>query len=230
MIDIKNWSHQEDKYFHGEAFIPYKNSFQYLDEKEAPHQIEILYVYFKGFVNRVGSKNELKKAYVEGMIKLSDIETTKVRNTMINGCLRIRHFSLYAGFLNNKTHSEQDGITFDFGEEGLLINSPMIYIRKHDLDVLARKFNIPLNKEFFSERKDRTGAVCAELSENERTTLLKMILGMAKAKYGYVPKSERNTATGAKVGSIYADLENEGLSVDVKTIRKHLNVAVEKFN
>lgn len=63
------------------------------------------------------------------------------------------------------------------------------------------------------------------LSTTERNTLYKMILGMAIKKYGYNPESRRNAATGENTGSICADLEKAGLSVDSDTIRDHLKAA-----
>lgn len=59
----------------------------------------------------------------------------------------------------------------------------------------------------------------------ERNTLYRMILGMAIAKYGYDPESRRNAATGENAGSISADLEKVGFSIDADTIREHLKAA-----
>ena len=67
------------------------------------------------------------------------------------------------------------------------------------------------------------------LRETERDSLLKIILGMAIAKYGYNPLTKRNPVTGENAGSIHYDLDRYGCSVDVDTIRKHLKDAVDKF-
>lgn len=64
-----------------------------------------------------------------------------------------------------------------------------------------------------------------ELPERERTTLLKIILGMAIDKYGYRPEEEKNPATGKNRNSIYEGLEKAGLSVNDDTIRKYINEA-----
>jgi hypothetical protein len=68
-----------------------------------------------------------------------------------------------------------------------------------------------------------------ELSTTERTTMLKLILGMAIDAYQYDPQSSRNKATGANKGSIHAALSLHGLSVDEDTIRKYLTEAAKLF-
>lgn len=67
------------------------------------------------------------------------------------------------------------------------------------------------------------------LTENERNSLLKMILGMAKAKYGYDSKNPRNPATGGNRDSILDDLQKHDLAVSADTIRKYLKEASDKF-
>lgn len=65
-------------------------------------------------------------------------------------------------------------------------------------------------------------------SDYEKSTMLKMILGMAKAAYGFNPGEHRNLATGSKKGSIKADLERMGFEISEDTVRKYLNEAVKK--
>jgi hypothetical protein len=67
------------------------------------------------------------------------------------------------------------------------------------------------------------------LSETERTSLLKMILGMAVSKYRYQGDASRNTATGDNRGSIASDLEKIGIVLDSDTIRAYLKEAWDKF-
>ena len=67
------------------------------------------------------------------------------------------------------------------------------------------------------------------LSETERTSLLKMILGMAVSKYGYQGDAPRNPATGRNKGSIPSDLEKRGIALDPDTIRRYLKEATDKF-
>ena len=67
------------------------------------------------------------------------------------------------------------------------------------------------------------------LSETERTSLLKMILGMAASKYGYQGDASRNPATGRNKGSIASDLEKRGIALDPDTIRRYLKEAWDKF-
>ncbi|MDP6263817.1 MAG: hypothetical protein QGI68_20645 [Pseudomonadales bacterium] len=67
------------------------------------------------------------------------------------------------------------------------------------------------------------------LSQTERQSLLKMILGMAISKYEFNPEIKRNHATGDKRGSICADLQTHGLSVHKDTIKKYMDEAVDQF-
>lgn len=64
----------------------------------------------------------------------------------------------------------------------------------------------------------------SELSETERNTMLKLIIGMAVDAYGYDPDSSRNSATGDKNG-ISAKLQARGINIDADTVRKYVNEA-----
>lgn len=68
------------------------------------------------------------------------------------------------------------------------------------------------------------------LGDLERSSLLKLVLGMAISKYDYRPDASRNLATGANKGSINADMERLGLPLDPETIRKFINEAHSKFD
>jgi hypothetical protein len=74
-------------------------------------------------------------------------------------------------------------------------------------------------KELISKRIDY------ELTEVERTTLLKIVVGMAMDKYGYDPEAKRQEATGDGPDSICAALSRHGLSVNSDTIRAYLQEA-----
>lgn len=63
-----------------------------------------------------------------------------------------------------------------------------------------------------------------QLSETEKNTMLKVIIGMAIDAYGYKPSSNRNQATGDKNG-ISAKLQTHGISITDDTIRKYLTEA-----
>ena len=68
-----------------------------------------------------------------------------------------------------------------------------------------------------------------KLTESERNTLLKLVLGMAIDCYKYDPEKLRNEATGGNKGSIQAALTRCGLEIDQKTIALYLKEASEKF-
>jgi hypothetical protein len=61
-------------------------------------------------------------------------------------------------------------------------------------------------------------------TDNERNTMLKLIIGMAINAYGYDPEDTRNKATGDKNG-IRAKLQTHGINISDDTIRKYLKEA-----
>lgn len=67
------------------------------------------------------------------------------------------------------------------------------------------------------------------LIETERDSLLKIVLGMAMAAYDYKPSAPRNPATGESRGSISADLQRLGLTLDADTVRKFIKEAETRF-
>jgi hypothetical protein len=70
----------------------------------------------------------------------------------------------------------------------------------------------------------------ATLSDSERHSLLKLVLGMAIDSYKYKPGGSRNTATGENKGSIAAALQKiQGLEMDADTIRKYIKEAEDRF-
>ena len=62
------------------------------------------------------------------------------------------------------------------------------------------------------------------ISETERNSMLKLIIGMAIDAYGYDPESNRNSATGDKNG-ISAKIKTRGISLGDDTIRDFLKEA-----
>lgn len=64
------------------------------------------------------------------------------------------------------------------------------------------------------------------LSETERNTMLKLIIGMAIDAYSYNPQNTRNSLTGDKNG-LSARLQTHGININDDTIRKYLREAKE---
>lgn len=83
--------------------------------------------------------------------------------------------------------------------------------------------------EFERISVDEKQKINVDLSETERNTMLKLIIGMAIDAYGYDPDNTKNSATGKNNGSIKSSLERVGLSADEKTIKKYLEAAAELF-
>lgn len=73
------------------------------------------------------------------------------------------------------------------------------------------------------EATDRKPEAGPSLSQRERTSLLKLVIGMAIRGYGFDPKSSRS-GTAAEIAG---DLHTSGLSLDADTVRKYLNEAKE---
>ncbi len=82
----------------------------------------------------------------------------------------------------------------------------------------------------FQERFHQGDKISENVTEKERESMLKMILGMAISRYGYELRAEkRQVATGSKNGSISVDLETSGLKLDTDTIRKYIKAAEDQF-
>ena len=64
-----------------------------------------------------------------------------------------------------------------------------------------------------------------DLSTRERSTVKRLIIGMAIKGYGYNPKADRNSATK----EIANDLEYLGIFLDVDTVRKWLKESAEEL-
>lgn len=108
-------------------------------------------------------------------------------------------------------HSSYNKLTESMSTEKCKLYQPLsfldLWVQKNQADLLLEK---PLP---------------APMNETEKATLLKLILGMAMGAYRYDPNDLRSTATGNNNGSIKADLEKFGLSIDEGTIRKYLKMA-----
>jgi hypothetical protein len=78
-----------------------------------------------------------------------------------------------------------------------------------------------------SNRESSTGG-----EKRRVATLQKLVLAMAKAKYGWQPDDKRSKATGEKAGSIYVDVLKqlgERRRIDADTIRGVLEQANSEF-
>lgn len=136
----------------------------------------------------------------------------------------------------------------DFFYNGYLTANPKfkyggVVVKKHHLAISKSTFielTEPSNNdniknqqlEFVTTERDSPIQVkgkqstddASSLSELERNTLLKLVLGMAIDAYGYDPNATKNTATGSKNG-ISASLELHGISINDDTVRKYLTEA-----
>jgi DNA repair exonuclease SbcCD ATPase subunit len=88
------------------------------------------------------------------------------------------------------------------------------------LEKLKRQ-NAELQNQLDELEKTKQEKVAKDLPPRERETVLKLIIGMAVAFYGYDPQSARNSA----IGQIRSDLALKGIKMDDGTIRKYLDEA-----
>ena len=84
-------------------------------------------------------------------------------------------------------------------------------------------------KTAYDKLNEKLSANNNELHDVERDSLLKIILGMAIAKYDYDVTAIKNKATGGNTGSIPSDLDFHGLSLEPDTVRKYIKEAAAKF-
>jgi hypothetical protein len=85
-------------------------------------------------------------------------------------------------------------------------------------------FDIDRSKEVILEIAAPYAEEKTEISETERNTMLKLIIGMAIDAYRYKPEELRNSLTGDKNG-LSARLRTLGINISDDTIRKYLTEA-----
>jgi len=90
----------------------------------------------------------------------------------------------------------------------------VMVVRTEELLDMKKRLNEP-------EAGERNGK--GDLSTRERSTLLKLVLGMAIEGYRYAPDAARSEAPGEIAG----DLQKHGLDVSDDTVRKYLKEATQ---
>jgi hypothetical protein len=90
---------------------------------------------------------------------------------------------------------------------------------------ISSRFFIDKTQKFLLVIKDSSPPIKTDITSTERSTMLKLIIGMAMDAYGYDKDKRRNNATGTNKGSIKAGLEKKGILMDDETIRKYLKEA-----
>ena len=111
---------------------------------------------------------------------------------------------------------------FNFcGDEVTLINNFVI------LHSELMKLKKPIEQNSISDVKGAYvyDAQDKPISESERTSMLKLIIGMAINAYDYDPDKTRNAATGENSNGISSKLLTHGIKIDADTVRKYLTEA-----
>lgn len=116
------------------------------------------------------------------------------------------------------------------------LNFVTLYYKKSDILELCEKYGLdyfsPSDVNKLSSPSETTSdkqPLERTLTETERKTLLRILLGIAIDSYNYDPNASRNTATGENKGSISAALQRLKLDTDPDTIRKYLSEAAAIF-
>lgn len=103
------------------------------------------------------------------------------------------------------------------------------YSENYNYTQLLSASDLWIKKSDVEDQLKKPTVKSLSVSETERATMLKLILGMAMGAYQYDPDDDRNNATGSNKGSIKYDLEKFGLTIDGNTVRKYLVEAKAMF-
>jgi hypothetical protein len=149
-------------------------------------------------VKRILKKLENDHKVIE-ILKLSPLFGDCVRNGII-----ARNVSAKDGFSNS--------------EECIIKLSEKFEKFYNDTKPKQQTKNSPVG----SSKKNKRIEIDKELGARERKTLLKIILGMAKAKYRYDPIATKSSA----IKNIADSILREGIDITDDTIREKLDIAV----
>jgi len=138
--------------------------------------------------------------------------------------------------------TEEDDITFRQTNNFDILDVAMLLPSKHPDDEFSRKDRVGgitscgTEKVYFYIDENQPESIILkiaepykttikeDITENERNSMLKLIIGMAIDAYDYDPTSKRNSATGEKNG-ISSRLSTHNIIVSDDTIRKYLSQA-----
>ncbi len=149
--------------------------------------------------------------------KLRRLELSKINNPRKEKILLLRKMKAHKNYQILADWNKRG----NYFEAGNLPEDSILVVRT---DALRAFEQLIANNE-----QERNTITCStpntsDLSETERNTMLKLIIGMAIHAYSYDPKSNKNTATGDKNG-IRAKLQMHGININDDTIRKYLTEA-----
>jgi GGDEF domain-containing protein len=139
----------------------------------------------------------------------------------------------------NKYNPEKDLQFFDRIIRSAVETRKFVPLRSHFLDREGTRLNFVLMKYDCIKWAHSHGFILpdkfalpkqplnSDMTATERSTILKILIGMAADKYEYNHKASKNTATGTNKTSIRAGLQRVGLDADESTIKKYLDEASE---
>jgi hypothetical protein len=123
-----------------------------------------------------------------------------------------------------KTHAAINAESFRALQADCEANRISLEKKSEQYRVLKNNYeNLEYERDALKGMVEKYSKAETELSSRERTTLLKIIIGMAMRGYNYAPRKQRNDS----VAEIESDLEVLGISVSDDTIRKYLAEAKE---
>ncbi|MEI6146398.1 MAG: hypothetical protein WCP66_08290 [Methylococcales bacterium] len=111
---------------------------------------------------------------------------------------------------------------FDFELDGV-VNLTNFVILHSELMKLKK----PVEQNAINDAKGSytCGVKDKTISESERTSMLKLIIGMAIDSYSYDPYKPKNSASGENSNGISSKLSTHGIKIHADTVRKYLTEA-----
>ena len=166
-----SWPFGEDLQFEHYVFIPIKNAFAYLVDKNAVFELENLYYHYKGFAleseydGHIYLKRESERVYLDaiGLILKTDVKRFWQIYPGTGALLNTQSFDLFVGTINgeaaytyfNRQYDMSSSVAtapsvhcelFDL-DSNYCVNLNNIYVNRDDLDEISDKYGIP--KETF---------------------------------------------------------------------------------
>ena len=144
--------------FGGDEFLPFDLAYDYLEDEKAIYELENIYVYYKGFVNSIGQEVwESDRFYIDGVAIIDGKDLRNFWQSRYEGGeLYVRNFELCHGKVNGQQFDpSNDPITYDLGVS-TYINDDNVYVKRSDIDAIARQYGIPKNNKVFKEKDGST--------------------------------------------------------------------------
>jgi hypothetical protein len=153
--------------------------------------------------------------YLQRRLRYSAASAAELlRSALLDGQVKIRFEKDNPAMLYGHDHQTAEGATLRD-----------LFFKRDSLEVWAEKIAPDESEQDDRKARAKSGADEEILNQKSKASMQKMILGMAKARYGYDPNSHRNKA----IAEITADLDRLGLGLSEDTVRRWLREAVDSL-